>query len=141
MTSLHLLHAAIAQAGDVVDDPSNQRIVNAAVAGLMVVGVVVLLVTVWFWRTTRPDHEVLAPLEQMSRRRFRRLTDDDSRRQYLDAVRVRPTGSGRADDAGSADAPHGDAVDADISEPLPRPVAPTADQSIDPLLRPPPPVR
>jgi hypothetical protein len=129
MTLTHLLPALVAQTGEVVDDPSNQRVVNAVVVGLVVLGLMVIAVTVWFWRSTRPDHEVLGRLEVMSRRRFRRLDDDEARRFELDAATEAP---------GS---PPSDGVDAgtDESVPLPRPL-PTGDKPIDPLLRPPPPV-
>lgn len=130
MIVIHLLPALMAQTGEVVDDPSNQRIVNALVVGLVLVGLLVIAVTVWFWRSTRPDHLALARLERMGGRRFRRLSDDEARRQHLDAVRG---------EAGAAEGEK-DGIGDDDSVPLPRPEV-SGDQPIDPLLRPPPPVR
>jgi hypothetical protein len=130
MNPMHLLPALIAQTGEVVDDPSSQRVVNAVVVGLVLAGLIVIAVTVWFWRSTRPDHEALGRLELMSGRRFGRLSDDEARRQHLDAVRG---------EAGVAEGQK-DGIGEDDSVPLPRPEV-SGDQPIDPLLRPSPPVR
>lgn len=93
MTLTHLFHAAISQAGDVVSDPSNQRVVDAMVWGLVVLGVAVLGVTLWFWRATRPDHHALMGLEAMSRRRFRRASGDQERREILETEAAPPVSS------------------------------------------------
>lgn len=111
MTLTPLLHTAIAQTGDVVSDPSNQRVVDAMVWGLVVLGVAVLGVTLWFWRATRPDHHALTGLEAMSRRKFRRASGDRERREILEVEASSPV---------SSEVP-----------PVERPGAP-----IDPLLRP-----
>lgn len=123
MNSFTSLSTVIAQTGDVVNDPANERVVRLIVAGLVVLGVLVLAVTVWFWRSTRPEPEALAPLEAMSRRDFLRLPDDEARRAFLEAARQRG--------------------DEPLPEPLlPAPSVPSEDHTvpIDPLLHPRPPV-
>lgn len=124
MTLRPFLDVLTAQAGDVVGDPSNQRIVGAIVVALLVLGVVVVGVTVWFWRSTRPEPAALGPLEEMSRRRFRRLPDH-TRKERLDAVRGIST----------------DAVTSDVAVTSTESAGTRDDtRPIDPLLAPPPPV-
>ncbi len=74
--------AALASAGD----PSSSRIVYGIVVALLVIGVALVAVAVWVFRQTRVDPEVLAPLETMSDRRWRRL-DPASQRRMLDEER------------------------------------------------------
>lgn len=124
MTLRSLLNVVTAQAGDVVGDPSNERIVGAIVVALVLLGVVVVVVTVWFWRSTRPEPGALGPLEEMSRRRFARLPDH-TQKERLDAVRVVGV----------------DAVTSDVATVPPTPAQERDDtRPIDPLLAPPPPV-
>jgi hypothetical protein len=132
MISLLSLRIVIAQTGEVISDPANERIVRFAVAGLVVLGVVVVAVTVWFWRSTKPEPVALAPLEAMSRRHFDRLSEEQQRAR-LEAVRDRGPGDAEAT-SGAPDT--GDDTD----------MVGTPDQFIperapvDPLLRPQPPV-
>jgi hypothetical protein len=87
MTSL-VFHPA-ARAGvlaDSINDADSTRKVYLLAAGLAALGIILIAMTVWFWRSTRHDPELLAPLETMGSRRFRKL-DDGSKRQLLDAVR------------------------------------------------------
>jgi hypothetical protein len=74
--------ALVASAGD----PSSSRIVYGIVVALIVIGVALVAVAVWVFRQTRVDPEVLAPLETMSDRRWRRL-DPASQRRLLDEER------------------------------------------------------
>jgi hypothetical protein len=53
---------------------------------LIVVGVALLGVTAWFWRASRLDDPVLAPLEVIGDRRFRRA-DEAARREMLQRAR------------------------------------------------------
>jgi hypothetical protein len=53
---------------------------------LIVVGVALLGVTAWFWRASRLDDPVLAPLEVIGDRRFR-AADEATRREMLRQVR------------------------------------------------------
>lgn len=48
-----------------VTDVGNDRVVLVVVIGLIALGVLVAVVTVWFWRATRPDHEALVRLEAL----------------------------------------------------------------------------
>lgn len=54
-------------AAERVTDTANERVVTGLVIGLVLVGVLVILATVWFWRSTRPDHEALLGLELLAR--------------------------------------------------------------------------
>lgn len=64
--------------------------VNLLGAGLIVLGLVLLVVTLAFWRSAVEDHEVLAPLEVMADRRFSRA--DESKRLAI-LNQVRPSGA------------------------------------------------
>lgn len=48
-----------------------------------------LWATIWFWRTARPETEVLAPLEIMGEREFLDA-DEDGRKRMLNTVRAKP---------------------------------------------------
>ncbi|CAB4881630.1 unannotated protein [freshwater metagenome] len=71
---------------DSVNDASSTRNVYLLAVALAALGCLLLGFTVWFWRTTRPEPELLAPLEKMGERRFRQL-DGRTQREMLDAVR------------------------------------------------------
>jgi len=142
MMPFSLFRFVVAQSGEAVSDPDSERVVGFAVWGLVVLGIAVIAVTVWFWRSTRPDPEALATLEAMSGRRFRRAGDEGSRRRILEGVRP-----GAADDEADSEGRAGVGIPVvgggdDVSVPLPRPLPPPGREApIDPLLRPPPPVR
>jgi hypothetical protein len=55
-----------------VGDPDGTRTVTSIIALLVAVGLALAMIAVWIHRTTRPDPEVLAPLEVMGDRRWRR---------------------------------------------------------------------
>jgi hypothetical protein len=57
-----------------------------AAGGLAILGLVLLVSTVLWWRGTRPEPEALAPLEVMSQRRWDRASDAE-RRRLLDEFR------------------------------------------------------
>lgn len=78
-----------AQQAETVTDAGSARVIATMVGGLILLGIVLALVTVWFWRTTRPEDPTLLRLEIMGRRRVRRLPPDD-RRSALDAIAGRP---------------------------------------------------
>lgn len=61
--------------------------VYAMVAGLVVVGVAFLLLGIWLFRQTRYDPPVLAPLERMGDKKWRRQSDPATQRRVLDEVR------------------------------------------------------
>ena len=68
-------------------DPGSTRLVYAMVAGLVVVGIVFVLLGIWLFRQTRYDPPVLAPLERMGDRDWRRQSDPATQRRVLDEVR------------------------------------------------------
>lgn len=69
-----------------VGDPEGTRTIAIIVAVLAVVGVVLIVVAIWFFRSTRPDPELLAPLEVMGDEKWRR-SGTNKRRARLDDVR------------------------------------------------------
>ncbi len=69
-----------------VGDPSRDRTVYATIVLLVALGFTMILLAVWLLRTTRPDPEVLAPLERMGQRKWRRA-DPVWQRRHLDEVR------------------------------------------------------
>ena len=71
---------------DSINDADSTRKVYLLAAGLALLGVVLLVATVWFWRSTRPEPELLGPLEKMGERRFRRL-DGRARKDALNSAR------------------------------------------------------
>jgi len=71
---------------DSVNDDSSTRKVYLLAAGLAALGVALLIITVWFWRSTRADPALLAPLEVMGERKFRNL-DDVAQQDLLNSVR------------------------------------------------------
>jgi hypothetical protein len=75
-----------AQDAQSVSDDESTRTILLVVGGLVAMGVLLTVVTVWFWRSTRPDHPVLAPLEIMGDRRFVAKSAFEQR-QLLDGVR------------------------------------------------------
>ena len=69
-----------------IGDPDGTRTVTSIVALLVALGLGLAMVAVWLHRTTRPDPELLAPLEAMGERKWRRA-DPVAQRRTLDAVR------------------------------------------------------
>lgn len=69
-----------------IGDPDGTRTVTSIIALLVAIGLALLMVAVWLWRTTRPDPDLLAPLEMMGEGRWRR-SDPVAQRRRLDAAR------------------------------------------------------
>lgn len=69
-----------------IGDPDGTRTVTSIIALLAALGVALLMLAVWLFRTTRPDPELLAPLEVMGERRWRR-GDAVWQRRRLDEIR------------------------------------------------------
>ena len=67
-------------------DPEHERLIMIAVAGLIVLGLAMLAITIVWWRGTRSEHEALAPLEVMGERSWMKATFSERRRR-LDSVR------------------------------------------------------
>ena len=78
--------ASVAGALGSVGDPDGTRAVTSIVALLAVLGIGLVMLAVWLFRVTRPDPEVLAPLEVMGERKWRRA-DPVWQRRRLDEVR------------------------------------------------------
>jgi hypothetical protein len=87
-----------------VGDPGRDRTVYATIVLLVALGFGLIMLAVWLLRGTRPDPEVLAPLERMGARKWRRA-DPVWQRRHLDAVRpgdadpLEPTSAPPATDA------------------------------------------
>lgn len=71
-----------------VGDPEGTRAIGSLVALLVALGLALVMVAVWLFRSTRPDPELLAPLEAMGERRWRRR-DPVWQRRKLDELRPR----------------------------------------------------
>lgn len=67
-------------------DPTNERIIYLSAAGLAIVGLVLLLGTIVWWRRARQEHPSLGPLEVMGGRAWAKAPEGDRRRR-LDQVR------------------------------------------------------
>lgn len=83
-----------------VSDSGSSNVVLAVTVLLVVAGIALSVVTVWFWRNSRPDPDALGPLLVMSERKFFEVGPIEQRRR-LDRARpgVDPEPSGSADDA------------------------------------------
>lgn len=90
-------HFALAglTADSLSESEATRRVVLAA-AGLGLLGVIMLIATIWWWRSTRAEHPSLAPLEVMSARRWFR--SNEAQRSRL-VEQVRPEGAERSADA------------------------------------------
>lgn len=69
-----------------VGDTGSSVVVLVVALALVAAGVALTGITVWFWRSTRPDPEALAPLVVMSSKRWR-LGNPIERRHALDVAR------------------------------------------------------
>jgi hypothetical protein len=69
-----------------VGDPDGTRTLTSIVALLIALGVALIMIAIWLWKTTRPDPELLAPLEAMGERQWRRA-DPVWQRRRLDELR------------------------------------------------------
>lgn len=69
-----------------IGDPDGTRTLTSIVALLIAIGLALLLLAVWVFRRTRPDPELLAPLEAMGERGWRRA-DPVWQRRRLDELR------------------------------------------------------
>ena len=67
-------------------DPGSTRLVYAMVGGLVIIGLAFVGLGVWLVRQTRYDPPVLAPLERMGDRDWRKR-DGMTQRRILDEVR------------------------------------------------------
>ena len=72
---------------DDFNDPTNERLIYLSAAGLAIVGLGLLVLTLIWWRRGRQEHPALAPLEVMSTRSWANAHEGDRRRK-LEQVRV-----------------------------------------------------
>lgn len=72
---------------DDFNDPTNERLIYLSAAGLAIVGLGLLMLTLIWWRRGRQEHPALAPLEVMSSRAWANAPDGDRRRK-LEQVRL-----------------------------------------------------
>ena len=73
-------------------DPTNERIILLSAAGLVLIGVGLLIGTIVWWHRGRQEHPVLAPLEVMGGRAWAKAPEADRRRR-LDQVRLAGAGA------------------------------------------------
>lgn len=85
MSPARPLRSAGVLAGSLTESEASRRVYLAA-GGLALLGLLLLVGTVWWWRTTRNEHPALAPLEVMGARRWRRAGDPE-RQRLVDGVR------------------------------------------------------
>jgi hypothetical protein len=71
-----------------VGDPARDRTVYATILLLVALGLALIMLAVWLVRNTRPDPDVLAPLERMGERKWR-SADPVWQHRSLDEVRPR----------------------------------------------------
>lgn len=69
-----------------IGDPDGTRVVTSIIALLVALGLALAMLAVWLFRSTRPDPELLAPLEMMGERKWRRA-DPVWQRRRLDDLR------------------------------------------------------
>ena len=72
-------------------DPTNERLIYLSAAGLVLVGLLLLIGTILWWRRGRQEHPALAPLELMGARSWMKAPEGDRRRR-LNQVRVAGAG-------------------------------------------------
>lgn len=79
-------HVFSPPASAAVGDPAATRTVYVTVIVLLVLGVALVALAVWLFRRTRPEPQLLAPLEEMDTRAWRKQ-DPAGQRRALDASR------------------------------------------------------
>ncbi len=85
-STLLLATASVAGTVGTVGDPEGTRAISSIIALLVAMGLALAMLAVWLHRSTRPDPELLAPLEMMGERRWRRA-DPVWQRRRLDELR------------------------------------------------------
>ena len=68
-------------------DPTNERLIYMAAAGLVLVGVALLVGTIVWWHRGRQEHPALAPLEVMGSHGWEKAPEGE-RRRLLNSVRI-----------------------------------------------------
>lgn len=78
--------ALVVAAAGTVGDPEGTRTITSIVALLVAIGLALVMIAIWLFKTTRPDPDLLAPLEMMGERKWRR-SDPVWQRRRLDSLR------------------------------------------------------
>jgi hypothetical protein len=78
-------------AADDFTDPEHERLIYLAAGGLALLGILLTVVTVLWWRGTKGEHAALAPLEVMGDRSWNKLTHVEQTRR-LETVRIHTAG-------------------------------------------------
>lgn len=81
-------------AGSLTESEASRRVYLTA-GGLGLLGLLLLVGTVWWWRSTRSEHPSLAPLEVMGARRWRKANEPE-RQRLVDGVRPEGAQTGPA---------------------------------------------
>jgi hypothetical protein len=82
------------------NDPTNERLIYLSAAGLVLVGLGLLVGTLIWWRRGRQEHPALAPLEVMSGRAWATAPEGERRRK-LEQVRLSGAAGSVAEPVGS----------------------------------------
>lgn len=77
---------AVMLLADSFEDPERARVIYMAAGGLVLIALLVIAGTVWWWRSATVEHPSLGPLEVMGTRSWSKA-DFASRQNSLDAVR------------------------------------------------------
>lgn len=85
MLQAHALPVAAALGAELSESEATLRVFLTA-GGLAILGCLLLLFTIWWWRGTKPESPVLGPLEVMGDRRWQRAGDGE-RRRLVDETR------------------------------------------------------
>ncbi|MGZ4763727.1 MAG: hypothetical protein ACXV7I_14925 [Ilumatobacteraceae bacterium] len=73
--------------GSNFNDPTNERLIFFSAAGLVVVGIALLVGTILWWRRGRQEHPALAPLEVLGSRSWTKAPEGERHRK-LEKVRT-----------------------------------------------------
>ncbi len=79
--------------GSNFNDPTNERLIFLSAAGLVAVGIALLVGTILWWRRGRQEHPALAPLEVLGSRSWAKAPEGERRRKL---EKVRSAGAGGA---------------------------------------------
>lgn len=101
-----------------VSDSGNTTVVLLVTLFLVIAGMVLTALAVWYWRSTIPDPESLGPLHSMSTRKYLEL-DVVEQRRALDSSRPSLVAAMASDTPERAEVADGEAVDEPLPEPSP----------------------
>ncbi len=88
--------APVTLLADSFEDPEHARIIYLAAGGLVLIAMLVIVGTVWWWRSVAVEHPSLGPLEVMGTKSWWK-GDHNARQDVLDSVR--PAGAEPGDES------------------------------------------